>query len=361
MPPNCVGQTSQVLIFPDFKPTEDTMILAPSITILNISEGINSLSNDLEQIHDINMTTMAVHFQSYVNASKIKSVSLSKAVKSINNFKTIKKLNDYIPGTIDFEDPDSVSITASVLSWLVSLFLLMGACGLCIKFCKPCADYVGCLCKTFKLSNKKQVESPRVNFALTDIEKESEPVVNITQNTPPPILAPRLEKRTKLPKLDFSKIRKSRLSASQFSIDTTLTSASRRDMALDSHLQWYIHSDYDRISIRSIYDNEIIIYNWISNNIENLSNVPIQQRFMPPHFNMIFAAINQVTNDITFPKIKLDANNLTCLHDGPDIYYNFTLQKYIRKSNNRVVCGFKLLPDPSKKPETSATVVEIHT
>ena len=115
-----------------------------------------------------------------------------------------------------------------------------------------------------------------------------------------------------------------------------------------------VHSFYyDRISIRSIYDNEIIIYNWLSDNIENLSNVPIQQRFMPPHFNMIFAAINQVTNDITFPKIKLDANNLTCLHDDPDIYYNFTLQKYIRKSNNRVVCGFKLLPDPSKKPDTS--------
>ena len=122
-----------------------------------------------------------------------------------------------------------------------------------------------------------------------------------------------------------------------------------------------VHSfDYDRISIRSIYDNEIIIYNWLSDNIENLSNVPIQQRFMPPHFNMIFAAINQVTNDITFPKIKLDANNLTCLHDDPDIYYNFTLQKYIRKSNNRVVCGFKLLPDPSKKPDTSATVADIH-
>ena len=131
-------------------------------------------------------------------------------------------------------------------------------------------------------------------------------------------------------------------------------------MALDSHLQWYIHSDYDRISIRSIYDNEIIIYNWISDNIENLSNVPIQQRFMPPHFNMIFAAINQVTNDITFPKIKLDANNLTCLHDDPDIYYNFTLQNYIRKSNNRVVCGFKLLPDPSKKPDTSPTMTDIH-
>ena len=124
-------------------------------------------------------------------------------------------------------------------------------------------------------------------------------------------------------------------------------------MVLESHLQWYIHSDYDRISIRSIYDNEIIIYNWLSDNIENLSNVPIQQRFMPPHFIMIFAAINQVTNDITFPKIKLDANNLTCLHDDPDIYYNFTLQNYIRKSNNRVVCGFKLLPDPSKKPDTS--------
>ena len=116
------------------------------------------------------------------------------------------------------------------------------------KVWKPCADCVGCLCKTFKLCNKKQVESPRVNFAITDEGNESEPVVNITQNAPPPIPAPRLEKRTKLPKLDFSKIRKSRLSASQFSIDTTLTSASQRDMALESHLQWYIHSDYDRIS-----------------------------------------------------------------------------------------------------------------
>ena len=117
----------------------------------------------------------------------------------------------------------------------------MGACGLCVKFCKPCADCVSCLCKTFKLCDKKQVESHRVNFALTDIGKESEPAVSITQNAPPPIPAPRLEKKTKLPKLDFSKIRKNHLSASQFSIDTTLTSTSRRDMALESHLQRYIH------------------------------------------------------------------------------------------------------------------------
>ena len=150
---------------------------------------------------------------------------MSKAVKSINDFKTIKKLNDYIPGTINFEDPDSVSITASVLLWLVGLFLIMGACGLCVRFCKPCADCVGCLCKTFKICNKKQVEPPRVNFALTEVGKESEPRVSISQKAPPPTPAPRLEKRAKLPKLDFCKIRKSRLSASQFSIDTTLTSA----------------------------------------------------------------------------------------------------------------------------------------
>ena len=112
----------------------------------------------------------------------------------------------------------------------------MGTCGLCVKFCKLCADCVGCLCKMFKLCNKKQIESHRVNFALTDVGKESEPVVSITQNTPPSTPAPRLIKRTKLPKLDFSQIRKSRLSASQFSIDTMLTSASRRDMALESHL-----------------------------------------------------------------------------------------------------------------------------
>ena len=147
------------------------MILAPSITILNISEGITSLSNDLEQIHEINMTSMAVNFQSYVNASKIESVSLSKAVKSINDFKTIKKLNDYIPGPIDFEDPDSVSITARVLSWLVGLFLIMGT---CVRFCKPCTDCVGCLCKTFKVCNKKQVEPPRVNFALREVGKENQ-------------------------------------------------------------------------------------------------------------------------------------------------------------------------------------------
>ena len=80
----------------------------------------------------------------------------------------------------------------------------MGACGLCVRFCKPCADCVGCLCKTFKVCNKKQVEPPRVNFALTDVGKESEPTVSITQKAHPPTPAPRLEKRAKLPKLEFS-------------------------------------------------------------------------------------------------------------------------------------------------------------
>ena len=76
----------------------------------------------------------------------------------------------------------------------------MGACGLCVRFCKPCTDCIGCLCKTFKVCNKQQVEPPRVNFALREVGKESEPAVSITQNAPPPIPAPRLKKRAKLPK-----------------------------------------------------------------------------------------------------------------------------------------------------------------
>ena len=49
---------------------------------------------------------------------------------------------------------------------------------------------------------------------------------------------------------------------------------------------------------------------------------------------IVIAAIKS-TDELDFPQLQLDDNNLQCLVSDPDIYFHSSLNKYIRKSNKR--------------------------
>ena len=87
----------------------------------------------------------------------------------------------------------------------------------------------------------------------------------------------------------------------------------------------------------------MVIYNWLTDRMETLDNEPLQCEYYPPHYGIFIAAIKS-TDELDFPQLQLDDNNLQCLVSDPDIYFHSSLNKYIRKSNNAIVCGIKPLP-----------------
>ena len=77
--------------------------------------------------------------------------------------------------------------------------------------------------------------------------------------------------------------------------------------------------------------------------METLDNEPLQCEYYPPHYGMVIAAIKS-TDELDFPQLQLDDNNLQCLVSDPDIYFHSSLNKYILKSNNVIVCRIKPIP-----------------
>ena len=91
----------------------------------------------------------------------------------------------------------------------------------------------------------------------------------------------------------------------------------------------------------------MVIYNWLTDRMETLDNEPLQCEYYPPHYGIVIAAIKS-TDELDFPQLQLDDNNLQCLVSDPDIYFHSSLNKYIRKSNKAIVCGIKPIPRGSE-------------
>ena len=70
LPQNCIGYTSQLVLFPDIRKTTDELIVSPLIETLNITENVLSVIDDLNVMHGVNMTNLEKHIDSYLNISQ---------------------------------------------------------------------------------------------------------------------------------------------------------------------------------------------------------------------------------------------------------------------------------------------------
>ena len=151
-----------------------------------------------------------------------------------------------------------------------------------------------------------------------------------------------MEPKRKFGKLHFP--RRNRHYASSASVNTELTSISQsQNKNLALQLQWFIDDTASQIFLKSLADGKVVIYNWLTDRMETLDNEPLQCEYYPPHYGIVIAAIKS-TDELDFPQLQLDDNNLQCLVSDPDIYFHSSLNKYIRKSNNAIVCGIKPIP-----------------
>ena len=327
------------------------MIVTPLIEKLNITENVLSVIDDLNVMHGINMTNLEKHIDSYLNISQIESLDLKDAAHQLDHFRTITKLKSYIPGKISIDDRDTIGTTTSVLCWLFVILILFAIIGCCIRCFKPCADcfaaIVQCVkcCLPEKLciqTRKMKVWSPPtvagVSFSTTS-NTEPDISLNIVESTP---IQNVVEPTRKFGKLHFP--RQNRHYASSASVNTELTSISQsQNKNLALQLQWFIDDTASQIFLKSLAEGKVVIYNWLTDRMETLDNEPLQCEYYPPHYGIVIAAIKS-TDELDFPQLQLDDNNLQCLVSDPDIYFHSSLNKYIRKSNNAIVCGIKPIP-----------------
>jgi hypothetical protein len=330
-PQNCVGYSKQLVVFPNVLSNSNEMVLSPVIDILNISDSIRTLSDEIEIAHDINMTTLHDHFDLFSNISNVESLSLREAIIRTNDFKTINKLNNYVPGQIDFVNPDSISTTTSILSYLVSIIFIIFLVLFCIKCCLPCLDCCSALCKCCKWFCPKKSD---LHFHTPQSTGESHSTPKSSNMTMSTIKRKKKQRKIK---------------ESNFSLETNVTTVSTR--SLNNTLQWFIINKDSFICIQAMLIDKPIIYNWITNTIEDMNNMPIDEHYQVPHYSLVYSAIGLVKKT-RLPDVFVDADLLTTVTEDPDVYFNFSLGKYIRKTNNRVVCGYRLLPDrPPQAPQ----------
>ena len=126
---------------------------------------------------------------------------------------------------------------------------------------------------------------------------------------------------------------------------------------LTNHLQWFIDNTTCQIFLKSLAEGKVIIYNWLTDKMETVNNEPIVCDFHPPHYGIIIAAIKS-TDELDAPQLILDDNNLQCLASDPDIYFHDSLNKFIRKSNNAIVCGIKTPPRHAENVVSTKVLVE---
>ena len=294
------------------------------------------------------MTNLEKHIDSYLNISQIKSLDLKDAAHQLDHFRTITKLKGYIPGKISIDDPDTIGTTTSVLCWLFVILILFAIIGCCIRCFKPCADCFAAIVQCVKCclpekmciqSNRMQISSPppvaAVSFSTTS-NTEPDVSINILESTP---IQNVVKPKRKFGKLHFP--RRNRHYASSASVNTELTSISQsQNKNLALQLQWFIDDTASQIFLKSLADGKVVIYNWLTDRMETLDNEPLQCEYYPPHYGIVIAAIKS-TDELDFPQLQLDDNNLQCLVSDPDIYFHSSLNKYIRKSNNAIVFGIK--------------------
>ena len=362
LPQNCIGYSSQLVIFPDVRKQSDELIVSPLIESLNITENVLSVIDDLNTMHGINMSSLEKHIISYLNSSQVESMDIKEAAQQLDHFKTITKLKDYIPGTISLDDPDVISTTTSVLCWILALIILIASLACCIKCFKPCADCFALLVKCVKccLPEKLCVQSKKLDITVpvpneaVSIPTTNEPDISLSviESTP---INPIVRNRNKFRK--FLTPRKNQY-YSNTSISTEMTSISQlHNRNLTNHLQWFIDNTPCQIFLKSLAEGRIIIYNWITDKMETINNEPVVCDFHPPHYGIIIAAI-KCTDELNAPHLILDDNDLQCLNSDPDIYFHASLNQFIRKSNNAIVCGIKTPPRPAEDVVSTTAILE---
>ena len=191
-----------------------------------------------------------------------------------------------------------------------------------------------------------QISSPppvaAVSFSTTS-NTEPDVSINILESTP---IQNVVKPKQKFGKLHFP--RRNRHYASSASVNTELTSISQsQNKNLALQLQWFIDDTASQIFLKSLAEGKVVIYNWLTDRMETLDNEPLQCEYYPPHYGIVIAAIKS-TDELDFPQLQLDDNNLQCLVSDPDIYFHSSLNKYIRKSNKAIVCGIKPIPRGSE-------------
>jgi len=146
-----------------------------------------------------------------------------------------------------------------------------------------------------------------------------------------------------------------KIEESNFSLETNVTTVSTR--SLNNTLQWFIIKKESFICIQAMLVDKPVIYNWITNTIEDMDNMPIEEHYQFPHYSLVYSALGMVKK-MKIPDVFVDADLLTTVTDDQDVYFNFSLGKYVRKTNNRVVCGYRLMPEqpPQKSQIEQASV-----
>jgi hypothetical protein len=132
---DCVLYTSQLIIYSPFKPTIEETI-QPLLSTPDLSMEIESLLNDIHEVHRINLTTLGQEFQTLNIDIQNELVDITKVNDVLQRAANIKELTIFDPTDIKLEKISESNTALKIVTWSVAI-LAFGLIIFCIVSCCP--------------------------------------------------------------------------------------------------------------------------------------------------------------------------------------------------------------------------------
>jgi hypothetical protein len=132
---NCILFTSQLVIYSPFKPTVEETI-KPLLSTPNLSQEIEDLINEIQEVHKINLTTLGKEFEELNVDIQNELLDITKVTNVLEKAAKIKELTIFDPTDIKLEKISEPNTALKIVTWSVAL-LAFALIAFCIISCCP--------------------------------------------------------------------------------------------------------------------------------------------------------------------------------------------------------------------------------
>jgi hypothetical protein len=317
--PGCEAQSRHLLMFPE------TVVINNGTKLknywsLNLTSQLLDLSEDLTDLHKINITNLAPHLIAYTSNVQSEKLDLADAAKTVTHIQAIHGISSFNPIKPDLETATPISWTVQGLSVIVIILVILACCN-CGRSC--CCPDIAC-CSNIVVAAK---------FVGLGIFKIIRFLICACHGKKPHVQAVNTASPTYWRASDPTPTSEDPLS------ENWVNRSPEYEPVVLRAPNWEICRLGRRVILKADLPSGPIFYNHLLGVIENEEgnrlNMPVGPS--PDLLNRYLKAINSSSPpDVTYKQGRRH------LIDDPYVIFDKEHQRYYHRVTNKPVCGYRL-------------------
>ena len=178
----CTVYSKQLRIFSP-SPFRDEVTVNVSMSIPDLSLVIDSLIDDIEVLHGINVESLSVDMQKFDKDITIDIADMQSMQTTVHKIQAIHELENFDPTQISLEKLHRPNEILKVVIWIVIVIIALGIL-VCINVCCPgclcsmCVSLCKGTCECFKMCRKTEIYR-KTNLHDSDAESPQQPGISV--------------------------------------------------------------------------------------------------------------------------------------------------------------------------------------